>query len=286
MVDLRYKKHLSAKNGRPGEGSGRTGADGQDLIIRVPLGTQVLNTEGDLLFDLLEDQSEIIIAQGGRGGKGNLHFTTPSRRAPDFAQPGEDGQELDLHLSLKVLADISLIGFPNAGKSTLIRTVSRAKPRVADFPFTTIKPHLGVVKVDDDRSYVMADMPGLIKGASEGIGLGLRFLKHIERTQAFIFLLTVDYGPDRDMVSDFEALRQELSNYDESLLERPFIIALSQIDRLDVADQIEEVKEKLSAYGSVYPFSSFSKEGVRDLLDAIAHLLEENQRWGSTQAFP
>jgi GTP-binding protein len=279
LVDLRYKKHLSAKKGRPGEGGGRTGSDGDDLIIRVPVGTQVFNLEGDLLFDLLEDQVDVVVAQGGRGGKGNLHFTTPSRRAPDFAQPGEEGQELDLHLSLKVLADVSLIGFPNAGKSTLIRTVSRAKPRVADFPFTTIKPHLGVVSVDEDRSYVMADMPGLIKGASEGVGLGLRFLKHIERTKAFVFLLTLDYDPDRSIASDFEALREELGNYDETLLQRPFVIGLSQIDRLDVADQVEEIKEQLAPYGQVYPFSSFSKEGLKDLLKAITYLLETNNHW-------
>ena len=279
LVDLRYKKYLSAKKGRPGEGGGRTGANGDDLLVRVPVGTQVFNLDGELLFDLLEDQTEVVVAQGGRGGKGNLHFTTPSRRAPDFAQPGEEGEELDLHLSLKVLADVSLIGFPNAGKSTLIRTVSRAKPRVADFPFTTIKPHLGVVSVDEDRSYVMADMPGLIKGASEGIGLGLRFLKHIERTKAFVFLLTLDYDPERSIVSDFEALREELGNYDETLLHRPFVIGLSQIDRLDVADKIEEIKEQLAPYGSIYPFSSFSKEGLKDLLRAITHLLETNNHW-------
>jgi GTP-binding protein len=197
LVDLRYRQRQFASNGRPGEGSRCTGADGSDKLIRVPIGTQVLNESGELLFDLVTPHEEVVIARGGRGGRGNAHFATPSRRVPDFAQPGEEGEELEVTLSLKLLADVSLIGFPNAGKSTLIRSVSNAKPRVADFPFTTIKPHLGVVRVDEDRSYVMADMPGLIEGASEGVGLGLRFLKHIERTEVFIFLLTRDYGDGR-----------------------------------------------------------------------------------------
>lgn len=228
MVDLKYKQHQFADNGRPGEGHQRTGADGADLIIRVPPGTQVFDTNQQLLYDLIHVEQEIIIAHGGRGGRGNTHFATASRRVPDYAQPGEEGEELEVTLSLKLLADVSLIGFPNAGKSTLIRSVSRAKPRVADFPFTTLKPHLGVISVDEDRSYVMADMPGLITGASEGIGLGLRFLKHIERTKIFVFLLTMDYDPERGLLKDFEALRHELSQYDEQLLNRPHLIAISK----------------------------------------------------------
>lgn len=270
-----------AQNGRPGEGSDCTGADGEDLIIRVPLGTQVRNEDGDLLFDLVEMHQEVILAKGGRGGRGNAMFATPSKRTPDFAQPGEEGESKEVQVTLKLLADVSLIGFPNAGKSTLIRTVSRAKPRVADFPFTTLRPHLGVVRVDDDRSYVMADMPGLIEGASEGQGLGLRFLKHIERTPLFLFLLTLDYGEGRDPVNDFLILRKELGNYDPKLLDRPFLIALSQADRQDVQNLYPDVQKALSEYGFVYLFSSFSKEGIDDLMKAIANQLNELDRWSS-----
>jgi GTP-binding protein len=214
LVDLRYQQRQFAQNGRPGEGGKRTGSDGEDKLIRVPVGTQVIDEEGTLLLDLVTPYDEIVLARGGKGGRGNAHFATPSRRVPDFAQPGEEAEELEVTLSLKLLADVSLIGFPNAGKSTLIRTVSNAKPRVADFPFTTLKPHLGVVRVDEDRSYVMADMPGLIEGASEGIGLGLRFLKHIERTGVFVFLLTRDYGSGRSISQDYLTLRAELAQFD------------------------------------------------------------------------
>ena len=284
LIDLRYKQRQFAQDGQPGGGNDCTGADGHDLIVRVPPGTQVLNAEGELLFDLIEPGQEVLVAQGGRGGRGNAQFATPSRRAPDYAQPGEDGEELEVTLSLKLLADVALIGFPNAGKSTLIRTVSGAKPMVADFPFTTLQPQLGVVRVDDDRSYVMADMPGLIEGASEGVGLGLRFLKHIERSHAFLFLVTLDYDPERGITSDFDVLRRELAKYDPKLLERPFLIGVSQIDRLDVQDQLDEVVAQLSEHGRVFPFSSFSKQGLKELLDALAELIQASGRWGEARS--
>jgi GTP-binding protein len=223
-----------------------------------------------------------VIARGGKGGRGNAHFATPSRRVPDFAQPGQEGEELEVTLSLKLLADVSLIGFPNAGKSTLIRSVSNAKPRVADFPFTTIKPHLGVVRVDEDRSYVMADMPGLIEGASEGVGLGLRFLKHIERTGVFIFLLTRDYGPGRSITQDFLTLRDELAQFDSQLLQRPFLVAISQIDRVDVCEVLDDELVELRGHlegAPIYPFSSFSGEGLKPLLNGISQLLLDSGRW-------
>ena len=284
LVDLRYRQRQFAENGRPGEGSQKTGANGADRLIRVPVGTQIIDEDGSLLHDLITPDQEVILARGGRGGRGNLHFVTPSRRVPDFAQPGEEGEELNVTLSLKLLADVSLIGFPNAGKSTLIRTVSNAKPRVADFPFTTIKPHLGVIRVDEDRSYVMADMPGLIEGASEGIGLGLRFLKHIERTGIFVFLLTRDYGEGRSITDDLITLRRELAQFDASLLERPHLIAISQADRLDVQEVIDDELQRLSEIAGidsaqVFPFSSFSKEGLNDLLNGINKLLNESGRW-------
>ena len=276
---MKYKQHQFAPNGRPGEKHQKTGANGQDLVIKVPAGTQVFDENQTLLHDLTQNGQRIIIAHGGKGGRGNTHFATPSRRVPDYAQPGQEGEELEILLSLKLLADVSLIGFPNAGKSTLIRNVSRAKPRVADFPFTTLKPHLGVIRVDEDRSYVMADMPGLITGASEGIGLGLRFLKHIERTKIFVFLLTLDYGEERGLLADFLALRHELLQYEASLDQRPYVIAISQMDRLDVQERYQEEKDALAQYGTLYPFSSFSKEGLKDLLDAIARVLNQQGRW-------
>jgi GTP-binding protein len=281
LVDLRYQQRQYASNGRPGEGSQCTGADGADKVIRVPVGTQILSEEGELLHDLITPGQELVIAKGGRGGKGNMNFATPSRRTPDFAQPGEEGEEFTVNLSLKLLADVSLIGFPNAGKSTLIRTVSNAKPRVADFPFTTIKPHLGVIRVDEDRSYVMADMPGLIEGASEGVGLGLRFLKHIERTGLFVFLLTRDYGDGRGIYEDFLTLRNELKQFDEDLLNRPYLIAISQCDREDVQEVLDEAQESLQSFGKVFAFSSFSKEGLKPLMTAISQLLMTSNRWSN-----
>ena len=267
LIDLRYKREVQAQNGRPGEGNDRSGADGSDQILRLPPGTQILNAEGTLLFDLTEAGEEVVLAKGGRGGRGNAFFATPSRRSPDFAQPGEEGEEFELQLSLKVLADVALVGFPNAGKSTLIRTMSRAKPRVADFPFTTLRPHLGVVSVGDDCSYVMADMPGLIEGAAEGAGLGLQFLKHIERAKVFVFLLTLNYEEGQSIAGDYHRLRRELGAYQPELLERPHLIAISQCDRVDVREAIPEALKALE--GPVYAFSSFSREGLDDLSDAI-----------------
>ena len=271
LIDLRYRREIAAPNGRPGEGNDRSGADGQDERLRLPPGTQIFDENDELLFDLTEAGEEVVLAQGGRGGKGNAFFATPSRRSPDFAQPGEEGEERALRLSLKVLADVALIGFPNAGKSTLIRAVSRARPRVADFPFTTLRPHLGVVSVNDDFSYVMADMPGLIEGASEGIGLGLQFLKHIERARVFVFLLTVSYEEGRSIINDYEKLQRELATYDPTLLDRPSLVAISQIDRVDVQEALPEATGALGV--SLYPFSSFSREGLPELSAAIATLL-------------
>lgn len=284
LIDLRYRQRQFAEDGQPGGGNDCTGADGSDLIIRVPQGTQVLNDAGEILYDLVEPGQQLTLATGGRGGRGNAQFATPSRRTPDYAQPGEEGEELEVTLSLKLLADIALIGFPNAGKSTLIRAVSGAKPRVADFPFTTLQPQLGVVRVDEDKSYVMADMPGLIEGASEGVGLGLRFLKHIERAHAFLFLVTLDYDPTRGISHDFEVLRKELERYDPKLLDRPFLIGISQIDRLDVQEKLNEAIQELAPMGQVFPFSSFSKEGLKPLMDAISELLQTHGRWGESQA--
>ena len=240
LLDLRYKKHCFAQKGRPGGSKDCTGADGETLVLRVPVGTQVYEAESDrLLVDLVEDGERYIVAQGGQGGRGNAAFATPSRRTPEYAQPGRPGTEVEVRLELKLLADVGLIGLPNAGKSTLISRISGARPKIADYPFTTITPNLGVVRVDVDRSYVVADMPGLIKGAAEGAGLGHQFLRHIERTGLFIFMVTQDLEPGRTPLGDYETLRNELLRYDPTLLERPYLVVMSQCDRPDVLEQVE-----------------------------------------------
>ena len=228
LLDLKYKRRCIAKNGRPGGSKDCTGADGESLELRVPVGTQVFDVEsGHLLTDMVEAGERFILCKGGIGGRGNASFATPSIRTPEYAQPGRPGEERDIR-ELKLLADVGLVGFPNAGKSTLISRISRAKPKIADYPFTTLEPNLGVVRVDVDRSYVVADMPGLIEGASDGLGLGHRFLKHIERTALFLFVITQDLDPERTPIDDFNTLRAELARYDSQLAQRHFIVALSQ----------------------------------------------------------
>ena len=266
LLDHRYKKSYIAQNGRPGGGKDCTGADGQSCTIRVPVGTQVYDTEnGQLLVDLIEDGQRYVLARGGLGGKGNAHFANASRRSPEYAQPGRPGEELHIRLELKLLADVGLIGFPNAGKSTLISRLSRAKPKVASYPFTTLTPNLGVVGVDIDRSYVVADMPGLIEGAAEGAGLGHRFLKHIERTGLFLYLVTQDMDPERDPINDLKILRDELHRYDPSLSERPYLVAMSQCDRPEVLEQLDELKAAVEPGTEVIAISAVSGFGLDQL---------------------
>lgn len=215
LLDFRYRRRHIAQNGKPGVSKDCTGADGEKLVVNLPVGTEVFDDQtGDLLVDLCEPGQEFLLAPGGLGGRGNTHFATASHRSPDYAQPGRPGQEFEIHLVLKLLADVGLVGFPNAGKSTFVSRISRARPKIADYPFTTLEPHLGVVYVDAERSYVVADMPGLIEGASEGAGLGHQFLRHIERTGLFVFLVTQSLEPDRTPLGDFLALREELGRYE------------------------------------------------------------------------
>jgi GTP-binding protein len=284
LMDLRYKKRHIAKNGQPGGGNNCSGGDAAHVVIRVPLGTQVYRVAEDgtstLVIDLDDAEKDFVLAEGGIGGRGNARFATASRRSPEYSQPGRPGDEGDYRLELKLLADVGLVGFPNAGKSTLVSRISRARPKIADYPFTTLKPNLGVVRVDTERSYVVADIPGLIEGAAEGAGLGIRFLKHIERTKLFLFLVTQDYEPGRGPVEDFHALRNELGKYDASLLERPYIVVLSQTDRPDVADQLGDVQAALDAHGTVFPLSSVTGSGLPQLLKVIADTLAARGRWG------
>jgi GTP-binding protein len=282
LLDFRYRPIQAAKNGRPGEGSGCDGADGGDLVVRVPVGTEVRDASDDsVIGDLTEAGQRMVIARGGRGGLGNRNFATPSRQAPDYAQPGETGEELEIVLVLKLMADVGLVGFPNAGKSTLVSVMSRARPKIADYPFTTLSPNLGVVRVDDDRSYVMADIPGIIEGAADGAGLGLRFLKHIERTGLFLYLITQDLDPARDPLSDFRALRKELGQHDPALLSRPALVVLSQADRPEVEGMSDEVRAALEPDGhEVLVISAVSGAGMDALRRAIAQRLAGRGRWG------
>ncbi len=283
-MDLRYRKRHFAENGRPGGSKQCSGSDGADAVIRVPLGTQIFVEHEDgtseLIADLDTPDGRLVLARGGIGGRGNSHFATAARRTPDYAQPGRPGQEFELRLELKLLADVGLVGFPNAGKSTFVSRISRARPKIADYPFTTLKPILGVVRVDDDRSYVVADIPGLIEGAAEGAGLGIRFLKHLERTSLFVFLVTQDYEPGRSPVADYHTLRAELARYDASLLDRRHIVALSQVDRPDVAEQLESLQAALPDV-EVLPLSAITGEGLDPLLRAISRALNDAGRWSA-----
>lgn len=281
LLDFRYRRQYRARNGRPGGKQESTGADGESVVIRLPVGTQVYDAKTDgLLVDLVEPGQRFLVAAGGKGGKGNTSFKTASRRTPDFAQSGLPGEERELRLELKLIADVGLVGFPNAGKSTLISRISRARPKIADYPFTTLTPNLGVVRVDVDRSYVVADIPGLVEGAADGVGLGHQFLRHIERTALFLYLVTQDLDPSREPVGDYRALRRELAKYDPSLLDRPSLVILSQCDRPDVAEQLGRVEAELGDETRVVAISAVTGQGLDALTKVVADALSAAGRWG------
>ena len=277
LLHLRYNPEHIAERGRHGEGSNRTGSEGSDKIVRVPVGTQVYDAEtGELLYDFTRSGERWQAARGGRGGFGNARFATSTNRAPRYHQEGSPGEELELQLELKLLADVGLVGFPNAGKSTLISTISAAKPKIADYPFTTLEPHLGVVDLGEYRTMVVADIPGLIEGAHEGAGLGDRFLRHVERTKLLLHLVDVSSLSGRDTVSDYEAINRELRAYGEQLAERPQIVVATKIDALDEPERLERLRERAERDGRpFYAISSATGEGVRELVRAAARVLDE-----------
>jgi GTP-binding protein len=276
LLDLTYPKPFRAQKGSHGKGKDQTGKNGEDLVIRVPVGTLVRNDQTEeLLQDLLFDSQQFVVAEGGRGGRGNARFATPMRRAPRHAEKGEKGQERTLRLELKLLADVGLIGYPNVGKSTLLSRISLARPKIADYPFTTLVPNLGVVTREDRRPFVVADIPGLIEGASKGAGLGLTFLRHVERTRLLIHLLDISEGPSRDAVKDFHALNHELKTYHPSLQEKTQLIALNKIDLPSVQGRAKNIKNQFEKMGhQLYFISGQTGKGVKELMEAVSRTLE------------
>jgi GTP-binding protein len=266
LLHLKYRKHVKAENGHAGEGQDRTGAFGKDEILEVPIGTVARHAEtGEVMCEITTDGEEIILLPGGRGGKGNAFFATPTQQAPQHAQPGEPGKDEWVILELKLLADVGLVGFPNAGKSTLLSVVSAAKPKIADYAFTTLTPNLGVVAYRDNQSFVMADIPGIIEGAAEGKGLGIRFLKHIERNSLLLFMVPADA---KDIKQEFEILLNELRKYNPELLDKKRLLAITKSDLLD--DELKQAikKEVPKGIASVF-ISSLTNSGIAELKDLI-----------------
>ena len=271
LLDFRYLRHYEAPSGQYGQGSNKSGTAGTDVIIPVPVGTVIKDSETEeILADLIEDQQTVIIAHGGKGGRGNAHFATSTNRAPRQFETGTTGEEHSLLLELKLLADVGLVGFPNAGKSTLISSISSAHPEIASYPFTTLRPHLGVVSVTEDQSFVVADIPGLIEGAHEGKGLGFQFLRHIQRTAFLLFLIDISEWSMDDPVTSLLTLRNELETYDSNLAQRPFAVVATKIDSQGTG----ELRQKLHDFCEqqslpFFPISAVTREGLQPLLSYL-----------------
>lgn len=265
LLHLKYRKHVLAGNGQPGGSANRTGASGEDVILEVPLGTVARDAETDVVdFEILDDQETHVLVAGGRGGLGNTHFKSSTNQAPRYAQPGEPSVEAWKILELKLLADVGLVGFPNAGKSTLLASISAAKPKIADYPFTTLTPNLGIVAYRDNRSFVMADIPGIIEGAHEGKGLGVRFLRHIERNAVLLFMIPCDV---ESIKAQFEVLIHELEMYNQELLDKPRLLAVTKCDMID--DELEGMLKKDLLAVPVVFISSVSGKGMDELKDVL-----------------
>ena len=277
LLHLRYNPEHKAERGHHGEGSNRYGKDGEDITVKVPVGTQVFDVETEqLLYDFTEPGQRFLAAKGGRGGFGNSHFATSTNRAPRYHQEGGIGDESELQLELKLIADVGLVGFPNAGKSTLISVISAAKPKIADYPFTTLEPNLGVVDIGEYKTFVVADIPGLIEGASEGAGLGDRFLRHVERTKLILHLVDVSSISGRDPVEDYEIINRELANYNQDLATRPQIVVATKIDALDEPERLESLRARAEADGKEFlQISAVTNLGTKELVSAVAKRLQD-----------
>lgn len=269
LMDFRYKRKYISERGENGSKRNRSGKGGRDLIVRVPLGTLVKDKEtGRIIADIAKDDQEVIIARGGRGGAGNQHFATPTRQVPNFARNGTPGQESTVILELKLIADVGLLGFPNVGKSTLLSVVSSAKPKIADYHFTTLSPNLGVVSLGEGSSFAIADIPGLIEGAHEGVGLGHKFLRHVERTKLLIHVVDISEIDGRDAVSDFDIINRELELYNPEIAKRPQIIAANKIDALSDSTKLEAFRAEMEGRGyKVFEISAATKQGVDELIN-------------------
>ncbi len=278
LMDFRFRKKYQAEHGHPGSGKRRAGKDGEDIVLRVPPGTLVKDAEsGEVLYELLQPQEDpFLLCKAGRGGKGNTHFATSTHQAPRFAQPGEEGETKRILLELKLLADVGLVGFPNVGKSSLIASVSAARPKIADYAFTTLIPNLGVVRMDENRSFVVADVPGLIEGAHEGVGLGTRFLKHLERTRVYLHL--IDAASPRDPAEDYAIVRRELEAFNPELLRRPEIIVFNKMDSAQETERLDAFCAQLDRERKVYrKVSVATREGVKELMLLVSDLLYTNK---------
>ena len=276
LIDFRYNRKFKAKDGENGSGNRCNGKYGEDLYIKVPIGTVVKDAEtGKVVADLSKPNQKELILKGGRGGRGNSHFATPTRQAPRFSEDGEKGEEKELILELKLLADVGLLGFPNVGKSTFLSVVTDAKPKIANYHFTTLVPNLGVVKTKDGNGFVIADIPGIIEGASEGVGLGIRFLRHVERTRLLLHFLDVSGLEGRNPVEDFYAINTELKKYSEKLAGRKQIIVANKIDAIQDDKLLKEVEELAKKEGlELYKISAATKQGVTELIDHVTEVLK------------
>jgi GTP-binding protein len=284
LLDFRYKREYQAASGENGSNKDKYGRGGDDLVLRVPPGTQIHDEEtGELVADLHAGGERFVLAQGGKGGRGNIHFATSTDRAPRRAEPGFPGQERSVRLDLKLLADVGLLGFPNVGKSSLIARISAARPKIADYPFTTLVPNLGMVRLTGERSFVVADIPGLIEGAHAGAGLGARFLRHVERTRVLVHLLDATAGPDRTPLRDFDAINRELELFDPELARRPQVVVLNKLDLPDVQDALKKLTASFARRKvRLHTISAATGAGVEPLLEEVWKVLIAERRKLST----
>ena len=287
LMDFRYNRKFKAKNGEKGMTKGMHGRGAEDLIVAIPPGTTVRDAQtGKVLTDLVENGQEFVAAKGGRGGRGNIRFATPRNPAPEISENGEPGEERDQQLELKILADVGLVGFPSVGKSTLLSVVSAAKPKIGSYHFTTIVPNIGMVRTKSGESFAMADLPGLIEGASQGIGLGTQFLRHIERTRVILHVIDMSAAEGRDPYEDYQSINKELETYNLRLMERPQIIVANKMDMSEAEENLQEFKKKLAAdydefedLPMIFPISSLAHQGLENLLEATAELLDKTDEF-------
>ncbi|MDO7906874.1 GTPase ObgE [Paenibacillus sp. JX-17] len=279
LMDFRYQRHFKAQRGEKGKNKSRHGANAENMVVRIPPGTVVVDDDsGEVLADLTRHGQQVVVARGGRGGRGNIRFATPNNPAPELAENGEEGQERYITLELKVMADVGLVGFPSVGKSTLLSVVSAAKPKIGAYHFTTITPNLGVVDVGEGRSFVMADLPGLIEGAHEGVGLGHEFLRHVERTRVIVHVVDMAGSEGRDPFEDWQKINDELKLYNEQLSERPQIVAANKMDMPEAQENLERFSEQVRELRpdiEIMPISSLTRQGVQELLYRTADILEQ-----------